>query len=131
MNQFNGIGNLATDVYLKDATGRDGTTQKVASFKVAFNRPGKDAGADFLWVSTWNGSAEACAKYLGKGSEVGIEGSLRTKREEQNDGSFKDYISVNARRITFLRRPNDAPSGVEASTAETDALPISDEDIPF
>lgn len=128
MNNVTLIGNLCSDVTLRDAG-----EQKVASFKLAVNRPGKDKGADFIWVSTWNGSAEACAQYLGKGHEVAVVGSIRTDYDRENQ---KDYVKVNAQRVTFLRRPNhstappvsedEAPQTVEVSTE-----PPSSDDIPF
>ena len=44
VNSVNLIGNLATDVELKDV----GPDKKVATFLLAVDRPGRDAGADFV-----------------------------------------------------------------------------------
>jgi single-strand DNA-binding protein len=131
MNSVNLIGNLATDV-----TTRNVGEQTVASFKLAVNRPGQDKGADFFWVQTWNGSAEACAKYLGKGHEVGIIGELRGSSVKNEDGTYTEYVKVNARRVQFLRRPNgqSAPpvGDDEAPTSvETSAPAPNDDGIPF
>ena len=60
MNVVTLIGNLATDVELKELA----NDKKVASFLLAVDRPGKDAGADFVNVSTWNRQAEVCGQYL-------------------------------------------------------------------
>jgi len=57
------VGNLATDIELRDVA----PDKKVASFLLAVNRHTKDAGADFIQVSTWNRQAEVCDEYLSKG----------------------------------------------------------------
>ena len=57
MNVVTLIGNLATDVELKDIA----PDKKVATFLLAVDRPSRDAGADFISVATWNRQAEVCA----------------------------------------------------------------------
>ena len=58
MNSVNLIGNLATDVELRDV----GEEKKVANFLLAVDHGGSDGGADFVWVSTWDRQAETCAE---------------------------------------------------------------------
>ena len=72
MNVVALIGNLATDIELRDVA----PDKKVASFLLAVDRPGKDAGADFFQVATWNRQAEVCDEYLSKGSQVAVDGRL-------------------------------------------------------
>jgi len=102
MNSVSLIGNLATDVDLKEvvAAGDDGA-KKVASFLLAVDRDGRDAGADFVWVSAWERQAELCSEYLQKGRRVGVEGRLRT-RTWQQDGQRRDAFEIVARRVEFL-----------------------------
>ena len=105
MNTVSLVGNLATDVELKEVS-----EKKVASFLLAVGRAGRDAGADFVWVSAWERQGELCAEYLGKGERVGVEGRLKSRTWEQ-DGRRRDAIEVVARRIDFLgggpRREDD------------------------
>jgi single-strand DNA-binding protein len=69
MNSVQLIGNLATDVELRDVgAGEEGREKKVASFLLAVDRSSRDGGADFVWVTTWDRQAELCAQYLGKGT---------------------------------------------------------------
>ena len=77
-------GNITKDLELKDVKG----DKKVCSFTVACNRKGEDA-ADFVDVEVWNKQAEACAKYLKKGSKVAVIGTLHIDTYEKNDGSGK------------------------------------------
>jgi single-strand DNA-binding protein len=91
-------GNLATDIELKDV----GTDKKVASFLLAVDRPGSDAGADFVRVATWNRQAEVCDEFLSKGSKVGVEGRLRSRSWEDDDGKRRSAVEVVANRVEFL-----------------------------
>ena len=58
MNSVHLIGNLATDVDLRDV----GDEKKVASFLLAVNRGTRDGGADFVWVSAWDRQGELCVR---------------------------------------------------------------------
>jgi single-strand DNA-binding protein len=101
MNTVSLIGNLATDVEVRDV----GEEKKVASFLLAVDRGGRDAGADFVWISAWDRQAELCAEYLAKGRRVAVEGRLHSRTWEQ-DGARRDAIDVVARRIDFLGGPS-------------------------
>ncbi len=100
MNVVTLIGNLATEVELKDI----GDDKQVASFLLAVNRPGKDE-ADFVWISTWNKQAETCARYLTKGKRVAVDGRLRSRSWEDSDGEKRNAIEVVANRVQFLSPP--------------------------
>ena len=97
MNVVTLIGNLATDVELRDV----GQDMQVATFLLAVDRPAKDE-ADFVRVSTWNKQAEVCAQYLAKGRKVGIDGRLRSSSWEDSDGNKRNAIEVVANRVEFL-----------------------------
>jgi single-strand DNA-binding protein len=101
MNTVNLIGNLATDVELRDV----GEEKRVASFLLAVDRGSRDGGADFVWITAWDRQGELCAQYLGKGNKVGVEGRLKSRTWEQ-DGRRRDAIDVVARRVDFLSSPN-------------------------
>jgi single-strand DNA-binding protein len=101
MNTVSLIGNLATDVEVRDV----GEEKKVASFLLAVDRGGRDAGADFVWISAWDRQGELCAEYLAKGRRVAVEGRLHSRTWEQ-DGARRDAIDVIARRVDFLGGPS-------------------------
>ena len=112
MNTVNLIGNLASDVELKDI----GDDKKVANFLLAVDRPGQDAGADFIRVSTWNRQAETCAEYLAKGARVAVDGRLRSRSWEE-DGKRRTAVEVVANRVQFLDSRREAESPFEAVAA--------------
>jgi single-strand DNA-binding protein len=113
MNVVNLIGNLATDVELKEV----GDKKRVAGFLLAIDRPSKDGGADFVHVSVWDRQAELCNQFLAKGKRVGLEGRLRSRSWDAEDGSRRSAVEVVASRVEFLSSP-------EGGTA-------ADADIPF
>ena len=137
MNSVNAVGNLASDVDIREAgTKQDGSPNKVASFLLAINRPGKDAGADFVRVSAWGGQAESCHTYLAKGKKVAVEGRIRTSRKENEDGSYTNYFEINANRVEFLTPRSDSEEAGPQVTAEAPAeqpaaAAASNDDIPF
>src|SRR2546421_9755914 len=101
MNSVNLIGNLATEVELRDINDE----KQVASFLLAVDRGGRDGGADFVWVSAWDRQGELCAEYLAKGNKVGLEGRLKSRSWEQ-DGKRRDAVEIVARRVDFLSTPS-------------------------
>ena len=113
MNVVALIGNLATDVELKDVP----PDKKVATFLLAVDRPARDAGADFVRVATWNRQAEVCDEYLAKGSCVAVDGRLRSRSWEDADGARRSAIEVVANRIEFLgsRAREESPLDAVAS----------------
>ena len=108
MNSVSLIGNLATEVELRDV----GNERKVASFLLAIDRGGRNGGADFVWISTWDRQAELCAEYLGKGRRVGVEGRIKSRSWEQ-EGRRRDAVEVVARRVDFLGGPAEREEGAE------------------
>ena len=100
MNVVTLIGNLATDVEVKQV----GSEKKVASFLLAVQRPGRDAAADFVWVSAWDRQAETCAEYLQRGKRVGVDGRLRSRSWDE-EGKRRHAVEVVANRVQFLFGP--------------------------
>ena len=115
MNSVHLIGNLATEVELRDV----GEEKKVASFLLAVGRGNRD-GADFVWISAWERQGELCAEYLGKGNKVAVDGRLKSRTWEQ-DGRRRDAVEVVARRVEFLTPP-DRANGAEVIPFEAAAV---------
>jgi single-strand DNA-binding protein len=105
MNNVSLIGNLATDVELRDV----GEDKKLATFVLAVDRPGQDRGADFVRVATWDRQAEVCDQYLAKGKRVAVDGRLRSHSWEDAEGKRRTAVEVVANRVQFLSPPDGAP----------------------
>jgi single-strand DNA-binding protein len=78
-------------------------------------------------VVVWGKQAEACGQYLDKGSKVLVEGSIRTRKWEQ-DGVTKWMTEVIAQHVEFLSRS----SAAGADSGRPSAPPPGESDeIPF
>jgi len=111
------IGNLATDVDVRDV----GNDRKVATFLLAVDRPGQDAGADFVRITAWNRQAEVCGQYLAKGKRVGIDGRLRSSSWEDETGKRRSAVEVVAGSVEFLSRPDQPGDGADIPFEEVAA----------
>ncbi len=110
MNVVTLIGNLATDVELKElAEGK-----RVASFVLAVDRASKEGGADFVRVSVWDRQADLCRQFLHKGDRAALDGRLRSRSWEAPNGTRRSAVEVVANRVQFL-----TPTGGGDAAAET------------
>ncbi|MFC1587337.1 single-stranded DNA-binding protein [Planctomycetota bacterium] len=95
----------------------------VAEFTIAVNREYTDSKnkrvskACFVDVLAWRRTAELVSQYLGKGSELFVEGRLEYETWESNDGHHRSKIRVVAESIQFL-------GGRKTSTMEEKAGPL-------
>lgn len=128
------VGTLGADPELKAIS--TGTTK--ADLRIATNRKYKKNDqwveeTDWHNVQIWGASAEACGKFLKKGSRVHVEGRLKTESWE-SEGVKKYRTFVVADDVTFLdRKPEgDATSRYGNSGAGNSAKHAApEEDLPF
>jgi len=115
MNVVTLIGNLATDVELKDVA----EGKRVGSFLLAIDRPSKDGGADFVRITVWDRQADLCGRFLGKGKRVGLDGRLRSRSWQDTDGARRTAVEVVANRVEFLSPPDGgaAPADIPFAAA--------------
>lgn len=131
-------------VFLLGRLGRDpelrhtASGKAVVSFSIATDerRPDGNGGwAEFPeWHNcvAWDKTAEAVAKFLGKGSPCFIEGRLQT-REYEKDGVKRKATEIVVFNVQFLAFKRDEGAG-DARPASTTAARSSDpldDDIPF
>ena len=60
-----------------------------------------------------NKAAEICEKYLSKGDKIYVEGRLKTRQWQGEDGNTRYTTEVHVQDFTFLSTKQDAPSGVQ------------------
>ena len=131
MNKVFITGRITKDLELRETK----TGKKVCEFTVAVNRD-KD-NTDFVNCMVWDKQAENLAKYQGKGSLLGIEGSIRTETYELSDKKhYKTFVLVN--NIEYLsqtqKTENTPKNGFESASIKTefhDQLEITEDDYPF
>lgn len=134
MNKVILIGNLTRD----PDYGETQSGISFCNFSIAVNRPYNDSNGerqtDFFNIKTWRGQADNCAKYLRKGSKVGVVGSLQTRTYEDNDGNKRNVTEIVANEVEFLSSANKSDDSDETTRAQRnrpELEPIDDGDIPF
>ncbi|MGB7393080.1 MAG: single-stranded DNA-binding protein, partial [Pricia sp.] len=63
-----------------------------------------------------NKAAEICEKYLGKGDKVYVEGRLRTRQWQGEDGITRYSTEVQAQDFTFLTPKGDSSANSQAGS---------------
>ena len=92
VNKWIGIGNLGKDIEMRyTASG-----EAIANFSIACTESWKDKSSgekkemtEWVRISFFGKLAEICGQYLKKGSQVYVEGSLRTRKWTDKDGVEK------------------------------------------
>ena len=130
INQSFFTGCLGNDPELKKTP--DG--EYVCNLRLAVTRPkakGADkAEVDWFDIVAWNGIAEACAKYLAKGSKVAIAATARTRTWKDQNGSKRKNIDFVADEVRFFTPKNQNTPSYTVSSQELEEL-ATDEELPF
>lgn len=133
------LGNLGKDPEVK--TLDSGT--KLARFPIATtetykNRDGeKDSKTEWHNIVVWRGLAEVVEKYVKKGHRIYLEGKIRTRKWQDQDGNNRYSTEVHVDNMTMMGGPREdnqsqpkaesAPSNVEEPPPE----PKEGDDLPF
>lgn len=142
MNKVILIGNLTRDPDLKITA----NNISICRFSVAVNRRYVSSdgtrAVDFINIVTFRNTADNCAKFLRKGSKVGICGSLQISSYDAADGVRRTNAEVVADEVQFLSSRSDTTVGdfeddveelpeVKRPTKVDSLKPIDDDSVPF
>ena len=129
LNRVSLIGHLGQDPELRYMPT---SGQPVTGFSIATDESftGKDGNrqerVEWHNIVVFGKLAETCAKYLGKGRQIYVEGRLQTREfESKNGGGKRQRAEIVAQRVQFLGPRPDAPMGGEAEE------PVASEEVPF
>jgi single-strand DNA-binding protein len=132
LNKVMLIGNLGADPEMRFTP----SGNPVTSFRIAVNRvynsPEGERKEETEWFSivTWNRLAETCNQYLTKGQKVYIEGRLRTRTWDGQDGQKHYRTEVIANQVIFLDKKAAAASP-EEKLDDAETGDIEPQDLPF
>jgi len=106
LNKIMLIGNVGSDPEMRYTP----NGKAVTSFRMATNY--RYAGSDreqreeteWFRVSVWGRQAESCNQFLSKGKRIYVEGRLRSRSWEGQDGQMRTSLEVSANRVIFLDR---------------------------
>ena len=120
--QINFVGFVGSDPSIRTVQTSNGDKQ-VASFSVAVNRTNGGGQKQTLWVrvNCWNALADVVARYVRKGSLVGVTTEwLRPSAWVDQSGSPQASIDIDANRLILLDRVN----GDSDQTSEEEQIPF-------
>ena len=116
VNKWIGIGNLGRDPESRyTASG-----EAICNFSIACTETWKDKQTgerkemtEWVRISAFGKLAEICSQYLKKGSQVYVEGSLRTRKWTDKDGQERYTTEIRCDDIKMLgsRQGMGAPAG--------------------
>ena len=132
LNKVMLIGNVGSDPEMRfTPNGSPVTTFRIATSRNYTTAEGeRKQDTEWFSVVSWNKLAETCNQYLTKGKRTYVEGSLRTRTWDGQDGQKHYRTEVVANRVIFLDK---AGAGV-APLHEEGVLPVGDlesDDLPF
>ena len=132
VNRITIIGNLGSEPEMRfTPSGRP-----VTSFRVATNwrytTPEGERKEETEWFSivAWGRLAEQCNQFLTKGRLVYVEGRLRLRTWDSQDGQRRARNEIVADRVKFLDRQS-AVMAAENKPEESETGEIAPDDIPF
>ncbi|WP_339142690.1 single-stranded DNA-binding protein [Croceitalea sp. MTPC5] len=104
----------------------------------------KVTNTDWHNVVVRNKAAEICEKYLSKGDKVYVEGRLKNRQWQGEDGNTRYTTEVHVQDFTFLTNKNEAGASMQpvqtpqssapSNTSQTPAAVVEtedDDDLPF
>ena len=134
------IGNLGANPELRYTQGQ----QAVANLRLATTEKWTDKSGqkqeatEWHRVVVWGKQAEICGQYLTKGRQVYIEGSIRTRQWQDQQGQKRYTTEIVARNVQMLGGRGERPTEDSEATVPPDESTIRedfgggpDDDIPF
>ncbi|MBR1706348.1 MAG: single-stranded DNA-binding protein [Bacteroidales bacterium] len=121
LNKVMLIGNVGNDPevrYLESNSPNPGNNAKVASFRLATTERYRDRNGETRenteWhnIVAWRNSADIVEKYVKKGTQVYIEGKLRTRQWTDQTGNKRYTTEIQVDNLQLLgRRPDGQQQG--------------------
>ena len=124
LNKVMLIGNVGNDPevrYLESNPQNPGNTAKVATIRLATTERYRDRSGELRenteWhnVVLWRNNADVAEKYIRKGSQIYIEGKLRTRQWTDQQGNKRYTTEVVADTLQLLGKRPDAESGPQTA----------------
>lgn len=147
------IGNVGDDPkirYLEPNPQNPAAAPKVATFRLATSERFRDRSGELRenteWHSivAWRNSADICEKFVRKGSQLYIEGRLRSRQWTDQNGGTRYVTEIVVDNLQLLNRRQEGQQGESVQAAPVPPAPVSqapapsapapaapDDDLPF
>lgn len=132
MNKAILIGRLTKDVELRYTQSNIACATGDLAINNGKDNEEKDRPADFIRIVVWEKQAENMSRYTHKGSQIAVEGSIKTESWEDEQGVKKYRTYVLARRIMFLdTKKSDEPLPQQPDYISNQSKTGQEENDPF
>ena len=134
------IGNLTADPEIRTMP----NGEQVANFSIALNEryKAKDGNivenVEYVRIVLYRRLAEVAGQYLHKGSQVYIEGRLKTRKWQDNNGQDRYTTEIQGDNLQMLGGRQDEPKQAKSSKSKPEPLSAMaeqgdsfDDNIPF
>lgn len=139
LNKVMMVGNIIRDPELRYTT----SNIPVANFRIAANRRYRDGNGMmkddvcYIGVVAWQDLAEQCVEHLKKGCTVLVEGELKSRSRNENDGTRRSFVEIRAQQIQILNHRDenitlaekegttDLATAVDHEHGATEASPVA------
>ncbi len=137
------IGNVGQDPTVRylDGNSTNGANAKVATFTLATTERYRDRSGNLQenteWhnIVAWRGLADTVERFVKKGSQLYIEGHLRSRSWTDQAGQKRYITEIVADTLQLLNRKdreNDVPAGFTAQSSAPSAPAVQEgDDLPF
>ena len=138
LNKVMLIGNLGKDPEVKTFEGGNILVRfPLATSETYTSRQTNEKVTTTEWhnIVLRRGLAEVADKYLHKGDKVFIEGRIKTRSWESQNGERRYTTEIHADNLTMLGSPGDTPAREESAASPQPAANVQataeDDDLPF
>ncbi|MBE7075763.1 MAG: single-stranded DNA-binding protein [Clostridiales bacterium] len=140
MNKIILIGRLTRDPELSTTTNGVSVCRMSLAVTRRFTNSDGERETDFFNIVVWRALGETCHKFLKKGSQVAVIGSVQNRSYDAQDGSKRYTSDVVAEEVEFIgsrsngegetyATPSEGKSSSKKETAELEE--IDDDSLPF
>lgn len=118
LNKVMLIGNVGRDPEIRylEGNGQNGQGTKVATFTLATSERYKDRSGETRenteWhnIVAWRQNADVCERFVKKGTQLFIEGRLRTRNYTDQSGAKRYVTEITVDTLQLLGRKDDNPA---------------------
>ena len=143
MNHIVLIGRLIADPETRYTQSGIAVTNFCLAVDRKFKNQAGERDTDFINCVAWRKAAEVIGQYMSKGRQVGVQGSLQSRKWEDKEGNKRVSFEVQVDEFKFLdskggggsRGPSEAPT---SGPGDNDAPPpdappdnMMEDDLPF
>lgn len=110
MNKCILVGRITKDPEVRTVNGGISVCQFTIAVNRKFQNPQGERKADFINCVAWRQSAELLGKYIHKGNQIGVEGSIQTRSYQNQQGQPVYVTEVAVESISFLEPKGNTQS---------------------